>query len=134
MYVMVLYAAASWAGILLYDVQCLLSVSSFGAIWALINTIKNKQLDAGWISMGLVALASSMGISSSVGMYYLQIAGCLLAAFNFVIPFLVWPKFEKLVKNNIRSTRWLNVFKFYLLVMVFFWVYSAYKIVASAEF
>mmetsp|Transcript_14565 Transcript_14565/g.20577 ORF Transcript_14565/g.20577 Transcript_14565/m.20577 type:complete len:147 (+) Transcript_14565:110-550(+) len=131
MYIMPLYAAASWTGMLLYGDQCMLVVSSFGAIWALMNTFKNKSLDAGWISMGLVAVAS-MGeifLGDSNALHYLKIAGCVLASLNFMIPFTMWPKIEKLVQKKIRSMRWLKVFGAYLLVMAAFWMYSAYELV-----
>ena len=127
MYIMPVYAAGSWIGMLLADgvkeqQYIVLIVASIGAIWALLNTVQNKRLDAGWISMGLVVVATMADLN------YLEIAGCVLVSINFMLPFGMWPKIEELVQTKIRSMKWLQVFRVYLLVMAAFWMYSAYVV------
>jgi hypothetical protein len=130
-YIMPLYATASWIGVLYYgeEGKYLLPVSMFGALWAASNCMKNKKLDAGCISMGIVAAASGTKLilgEDSKTIRSIQTFGCVLAAANFALPLFLLEK----VKRTFRKTRspfWINVFITYLIVMVAFWTYAAYK-------
>lgn len=125
------YAASSWIGILLYgdEGKHLFPVSVFGAVWAVMNTKINKKIDAGFISMGLVAAASGAGMvfGESKVLRNIETFGCVLAAANFAVPFAVWGKVKRIVEKGQRTSSWLMVFQTYLIVMVGFWIYAAWK-------
>jgi hypothetical protein len=129
-YIMPLYATASWIGVLYYgdEGKYLLPVSTFGALWALFNCMKNKRVDAGFISMGIVAAASGTKLilgEDSKTIRNIQTVGCLLAAANFALPLLMLPKLKRMFRKT-RSAFSTNIFITYLVVMVAFWTYAAY--------
>jgi len=61
-YLMPVYATASWVALAKShaDGAWMIPVSGFGAAWALYNTVTRKVLDAGFITMGVVAIFAAL--------------------------------------------------------------------------
>mmetsp|Transcript_58558 Transcript_58558/g.117602 ORF Transcript_58558/g.117602 Transcript_58558/m.117602 type:complete len:152 (-) Transcript_58558:264-719(-) len=130
-YLMPLYAASSWAGLVNYhrDGAWMLPVSGFGAAWAIFNTLKNGRLDAGFVTMGTVAvfavLEARQGEPSS-GVCLGQTVGCALAAANYSVPIAAWKMLSrKLVKR--KSPFFMKTYWIYLVTNILFWLVAAYS-------
>lgn len=126
-YVMPIYGAASWISLALtYKSRgWVLPVSSFGAIWAVFNTIVRRgNFDAGCVTMGLVSGASLVELAQgkpSTGTTAVQVVACVLAALNHYLVFAIWPKVERKALKGGKSLLWLKVFRGFLISQTAFW-------------
>jgi len=142
--VMPLYASASWIAILLSDKldHVIFSSATFGAIWALYNTIVvSGSLDLGLVTMGFVAVTVAFDLfvlkkaSKQRVIKYTVVVGSLLVSVNFCIPFLIWSQLKEIFRSEPlnKSPFWFRVFPVYLATMAIFWLYVAFKVLTRRE-
>lgn len=131
-YLMPIYAIASWIAFFFWEEsgKHLLPTSAFGAAWALVNCYRNKSMDLGCITMGIVAVASAMEqfthSTPKARLHKAETIGCVLAAINFSLPIIFWKQIKDPLSKR-KSAVWMTVFWYYLAAMTVYWLVAAYK-------
>ena len=124
------YAIGCWIG--LYNNaetgKHLLPAALFGWIWAVINIMRNKRLDLGVVTFGLVVLFTLLekqyGLTRPIK-WAISLSALSVAA-NFSLVVVLWKAIQKDLARS-RSPFWLKVFFSYCALMMIFWIVAAYK-------
>ena len=143
-YLMPVYAAASWYGLvrssrggggaITYDGGHLLPTSAFGVAWAAHNWRRRGFVDLGFFTMGLVLAGSAWerhrrdrGEDGGAAAVAAETLGCSLASANFALVLAGWRRVAKAARRGGKSELWLRTFGGYCAVMAAFWAVAAFR-------